>query len=245
MKEVPLTGGRWTPGVVRIGDTVRRPPTAASAFVAQLLTHLAAHGFQGCPRHLGPDHAGRDILSYLPGHVPPKWHGHEDHQVASAARLLRQLHDATRGFAQQLGSGDVICHHDPGPHNTVFRHRSPVAFIDFDFAAAGDPLDDIAYLAWSWCLSSRADRAPASQQLRQVRLVADAYGLTAAQRVDLPEAIVARLHRNEAFWTRALQDAGAPPQRRDRALEMVQWTRRERAFIAAQCPNLKVALHDS
>lgn len=33
---VPLTGGRMTRGVVRVGDTVRRPASAASLFVAAL-----------------------------------------------------------------------------------------------------------------------------------------------------------------------------------------------------------------
>lgn len=37
--EVPLRGGRVTTGVVRVGDTVRRPATDASPFVADLL-HL-------------------------------------------------------------------------------------------------------------------------------------------------------------------------------------------------------------
>jgi aminoglycoside phosphotransferase (APT) family kinase protein len=37
------------------------------------------------------------------------------------------------------------CHHDPGPNNTVFRDGRPVALIDFDFAAVGDPLEDVGY----------------------------------------------------------------------------------------------------
>ena len=42
--EVPLRGGRVTAGVVRVGETVRRPPTANSDFVKRLLRHLADQG---------------------------------------------------------------------------------------------------------------------------------------------------------------------------------------------------------
>ena len=50
--EVPLRGGRVTAGVVRVGETVRRPPTANSDFVKRLLGHLASKGFDGAPRVL-------------------------------------------------------------------------------------------------------------------------------------------------------------------------------------------------
>ncbi|MFF1916255.1 hypothetical protein ACFVYE_32640 [Streptomyces sp. NPDC058239] len=38
--EIPLTGGRITKGVVRVGDTVRRPVGPHSPFVHRLLRHL-------------------------------------------------------------------------------------------------------------------------------------------------------------------------------------------------------------
>jgi hypothetical protein len=40
--EVPLGGGRLTAGVVKVGDTVRRPVSLASPFTAMLLSHLAS-----------------------------------------------------------------------------------------------------------------------------------------------------------------------------------------------------------
>ena len=147
--ETPLPGGRWSAGVVRIGDTVRRRRSPASAFVADLLGHVHGAGFHGCPRYLGRDHLDRDVFSYLPGEVVARWRRLDDAEVAAAARLLRQWHDATRGFR----GGGVVCHHDPGPNNAVFVAGRPVAWIDFDFAAPGDPIEDVAYLAWSWCIS--------------------------------------------------------------------------------------------
>jgi hypothetical protein len=158
----PLTGGRLTTGVVQVGDTVRRPASAASRFVARLLTCLAENGFDGCP--LGRDEQGRDVLSFLPGEVPARWRRFHDAQVGAAAAMLRRMHDATRELAAEIGSGEVICHHDPGPNNTVFHQGQPVAFIDFDFAAPGQSIEDLAYMAWSWCLSSRAPQASPSRE---------------------------------------------------------------------------------
>jgi Ser/Thr protein kinase RdoA (MazF antagonist) len=225
--ERPLTGGRLTAGVVQVGDTVRRPASAASRFVARLLTCLAEKGFDGCPRHLGRDDQGRDVLSFLPGHVPARWRRFNDTQIRAAAAMLRRMHDTTRDLATEIGSGEVICHHDPGPNNTIFRNGHPVAFIDFDFAAPGQPIEDLAYMAWAWCLSSRPDRGPATEQARQVRVLADAYGLGHADRQLVPGAIHQRLLRNETFWRYVLQDPRLPQDRYLRATETLEWTRRE------------------
>lgn len=227
--EWPLGGGRWTAGVVRVGDTVRRPGTG---FTATLLSHLAANGFDGSPRHLGWDDHGRQILSFLPGDVPPKWQRFTDDQVAEAAALLRRFHDAGRDLAATLG-GDVICHHDAGPNNTVFRDGHPVALIDVDFAAAGPALDDVAYLAWSWCISSRPDRGPAGFQAAQVRVLTDAYGLAAADRARLPAAIESRFVRNERIWQDVLDGTRTSTSDPAHVAEVLRWTRREAAHFAA------------
>ena len=227
--EVPLGGGRMTPGVVRVGETVRRP---ASRFAAMLLTHLASAGFAGAPRYLGQDDHGREILTFLPGEVPAKWRAFTDEQVAQAGILLRRLHDASRDLAERLGGGEVVCHHDPGPNNTVFRNGRPVAFIDFDFAAVGDPLEDLGYVAWSWCISSKPSRGPASEQARQVRVLADAYGLSADQRRRLPAAIEDRFLRNDDFWRTRVERRQASQAGPD-AAEVLAWSRREAAHFAS------------
>lgn len=71
--EVPLFGGGITTGAVRVGNTVRRPATASSPFVAKLLDGLRRQGLNGAPRHLGFHKAGREILSYLPSRVPARF----------------------------------------------------------------------------------------------------------------------------------------------------------------------------
>ena len=227
--EQPLTGGNLTPGVVRVGDTVRRP---AAPFPARVLRHLERRGFDGCPRHLGVDERGRDVLTFLPGETRPRWQRYDDAAVRAAARLLRRLHDATADLAARIGGGEVICHHDPGPHNAIFRAGRPVAFVDFEFAAPGERLADVAYLAWAWCVSSRADRRPVTEQARQVRLVADTYSLPRPALL-LP-ALGRRLRDNEVFW-QALPE-------HPRAGEFADWTAREIAHVDSHRETFAAAL---
>lgn len=239
--EEPLSGGRITPGVVRVGDTVRRPTTEASPFVAQLLGHLHREGFTGAPRHFGIDECGRDVLSYVPGQVPARFQRWSDLQVAAAGALLRALHDATRG-SRLAAQHPVICHHDPGPNNAVFQDEVPVALIDWDTAAPGEPLEDLGYMAWTWAVSSRADAPPAAAQALQVRVLADAYGLGARDRAGLVDAMLDRQERNARWWKGQLTHPGPRIAEPHDITERVRWSEREYAFTAAHRTDFTAAL---
>lgn len=241
--EVPLSGGRITPGVVRVGDTVRRPATQASPFVARFLGHLEQRGFTGAPRHLGLDDSGRDTFSYLPGHVPARFQQWTDAQVTAAGALLRSLHDATRGSAL-AGHCAVVCHHDPGPNNTVFRDDLPYAFIDFDTAAPGDPLEDVGYTAWTWCVSSRPTAPPVAIQAAQVRGLADAYRLDASGRGRLVDAMLNRQTRNASWWQARLTGSERPAGEDELTVTRVAWSEREHAHTSAHRPAFESALHE-
>src|ERR1700733_11734332 len=142
--EIPLTGGRVTPGGVRVGATVRRPQSPQSAFAHRLLRGLAERGFAGAPEFLGVDDRGRAILSFLPGGVPSDLGTFTAAQFGAAAKLLRALHDITAALALR-GTADVICHGDASPCNTVFLGGLPYAWIDFDSAHPGQRSDDLGY----------------------------------------------------------------------------------------------------
>ncbi|MFJ8861705.1 phosphotransferase family protein [Streptomyces sp. NPDC102451] len=230
-EEVPLRGGRMTPGVVRVGDTVRRPATSGSAFVAELLHLYERRGFTGAPRHLGVDGTGRDVFSYLPGHVPPRFRPWSDAQVAGAGVLLRLLHEASRGSRLAVDR-PVVCHHDPGPNNTVFSGGRPVAFIDFDTARPGDPLEDLGYMAWTWCISSRPQAPHVRTQAAQVRVLADAYGLDASARNRLLDAVLDRQTGNAFWWQGRLGDPAAHTADSARVRARIDWSRREHAYTA-------------
>src|SRR5438105_3605697 len=96
VREAPLTGGRVTPGVVRVGDTVRRPMKASSDFVRSLLALLVERGFDAAPRYLGRDERDREIFTFLEGEVPVELEADlPDEALVAAARLIRCYHDAT------------------------------------------------------------------------------------------------------------------------------------------------------
>ena len=173
----PLEGGRSTAGIVRIGGLVHRPMSARAAFVRDLLLHLEEVGFTGAPRDRGIDEEGRQILTYVEGWVP---HAVEqgawtDEQLRRAATLLRAFHDATAGSAL-AGSGEVVCHNDCAPWNTVFVAGRPAALIDFDDAHPGPRIRDVAYALWCW-LALGASPASIQEQARRITLICDAYGL--------------------------------------------------------------------
>ena len=175
----PLSGGRTTFGVVRIGDTVRRPATPNSIFVRSLLAHLERSAFNAVPRHLGTDEGGREIFSFLPGDVPNELGNHSDHVLESAAKLIRSFHDATAPMVQSeaavLSGLEVVCHNDLSPCNFVFRAGDPVALIDFDAACPGTRAFDLGYAVWLWLDWGNLDWS-AIDQLRRLRLFLAAYG---------------------------------------------------------------------
>jgi Ser/Thr protein kinase RdoA (MazF antagonist) len=172
---VPLAGGRVTPGVVRVGDTVRRPQGPHSPFVHDLLLLLEAAGFDAVPRFLGVDDLGREVLSFVEGEVPDDLvAGHSDEVLVAAARLIRGYHDAVAGCAL-AGGEEIVCHDDLSPCNAVFRDGLPRAWIDFDDARPGSRVRDLAYALFSW-LNLGTDGPPVAEQGRRARLMLREYG---------------------------------------------------------------------
>ena len=219
--EVVLPGGRTTNGVVRVGDTVRRPLCMNSAFVHRLLEHLAAERCPGAPRFLGLDSAGREMLTFLPGEVPDELGAFSDEQIHRAARLLRRLHDATQESVLR-DPYEVVCHGDPSPCNCVFVDGTPAAFIDFDAARPGNRRDDVGYAAWMWLDIGNA----ALEARAQGQRVADfflAYGA-----LDPSGAVHALLDAQ----TELLQRKGTPPETQRWAETCRDWVRQHFAELS-------------
>ena len=225
MEEIVLTGGRTTVGVVRVGDTVRRPLSANSPFVHDLLIHLASRQFEGAPRYLGIDEANREILSFIPGYVPPDLGEFSEDQIIAAARLLRAMHDATIDCALR-GASEIICHGDASPCNCVFVASIPIAFIDFDVAHPGSRLDDLGYAAWLWLDFGNPDLDPQHQGQR-LRTFFAAYGAEVCDAV--PAVIAAQVE--------LASRPGTPPGTEGWAENCREWTYRNRATLGAACCN--------
>ena len=230
-----LYGGNVSGGVVRIGDTVRRPMGAWSPAVHQLLSHLESVGFDGAPRLLGIDGLGREILEYIPGVVP--WDERHyprlgtDHAIHDAGQLLRRYHDAVPTFQFPPASvwreperaddaaefvddrGLIVCHNDPAAWNLVIGDERWV-FIDWDFAGPRPFIWDVAY-----SLISLLPVTPNPEELgweesvpfaRRIRAFADGYGLENRDRTRLIEVMIARI-RNSYDHLRLNAEAGLEP----------------------------------
>ncbi|MFJ8511050.1 phosphotransferase [Streptomyces avermitilis] len=186
MPESFLPGG-FVNAVVRVGDTVRRP--ASAKFVGDLLRLLEASGWGGAPRYFGVDDEGREVLSYLDGHVA--WEPRQpaavssDESLVTVARLVREFHDLTAG-TPLAGDQEVVCHNDLSPKNTVYQlcggELRPVAFIDWDLAAPGARIHDIAHVCWQY-LDLGPSATDVEKAARQMRLIVDSYELPDRQRL--------------------------------------------------------------
>jgi len=226
--EQPLDGGIANAGlVVRVGPHVLRPASPHSASIHALLRAVRQAGFEGAPSPVGIDEDGRERLVFIEGEVPlapyPDW-SQSDAALASIAALLRRLHDAARrfdprgltwadGLADPAG-GTLVCHNDVELSNVVFRDGIAVALIDFEFAAPGRPVYDLAQLA-RLCVpidddfdQARLGWRPADRPAR-LRLVADAYGLDRDGRTQLVAAMDDAIDRVETAVRRRV-DAGDP-----------------------------------
>ncbi len=72
-------------------------------------------------------------------------------------------------------AAEIVAHNELGPHNTVFSGEEPVAFIDWDDAAPGTRLFDLANAVWSF-VDVGEGGGPIGEQAWRVRLMCDAYG---------------------------------------------------------------------
>jgi len=221
-----LAGGMVNAGaVVRRGELVDRPaPPNALALHAYLLA-LKKHGFDGAPTPVGLTGQGREQLTFLPGHVAlppfPDW-AMTRSALESVGVLLRRLHETSatvptdtdtewsRDLADPEG-GPLLCHNDVCPDNVVFRDGRAAALIDFDFAAPGRALWDVAMTARYWVpmldpASAAALYPTGLDTADRLRTLADSYGLTEKDRIELPGVIEQATDVCRAFVARRVAE---------------------------------------
>lgn len=189
--EEPLASGMNAEGVVRIGDTVRRPTGPWTPAVHAFLRHLEHKEFPAAPRVLGLDETGREILTYAPGHTAGRGELAHDDRLHRAAALVGLLHRLSSTFeppadavwrppGSRHATGTVL-HGDLGGWNVIINEDGDITFIDWDDATPGDPLWEAGYslLAFGdlWPDSNNSDADAA----HRIRVYADGYELTRDQ----------------------------------------------------------------
>ena len=123
----PVLLMRYAPGRAWTAADLRRPPGRNDRLEELAALLRSVHAVPGSGRPL-------DLEKALAGYA---------HRAGGPA-AQRLLHQARRVLARSgLGQGEpVLCHHDPIAANVVgIRHR---VLIDWEYAARGDPLFDLA-----------------------------------------------------------------------------------------------------
>ena len=107
-----------------------------------------------------------------------------------------------------------MCHNDVCMENVVFRDGAAAGLLDFDFAAPGRPIYDLAQFA-RMCVPIDDDESAErlgwniTDHPARLRLVSDAYGLDAKARDDLIDCLDRSMNRGEDFVRRRVA-AGDP-----------------------------------
>ena len=189
----------------RCGATVRRPRAPAARATHAVLDHLRRVGFAAAPRVLAVE-GETEVLSWIPGQAArsplPDWSLGED-SLVSVAELIGRFHLAMRSFdgaglrwarpTPRAYRGALVSHNDLHPGNVIFEGATAVGLIDFDLAGPGSATWDLATAVRCWCpLIADCDVPPAlaDRRFQRLALFLDAYGLAAADRAAVVEALV-------------------------------------------------------
>ena len=209
-----LAGGNVSQ-VYRSGNTIRRELKSSSTRIHALLKHLENKDFTYAPKYLGIDEKGREILTFIEGEAgndPIKKYMWTDVVLIEIAKMLRLYHDSVSDFSFDSSweslentpdQREVICHNDFAIYNIIFNNERPIGVIDFDVAAPGPRIWDIAYALYTCVPLSRfyltevGDKEyynssqHANRIKRRVKLFFDAYGK--GFEVDYREMVLLRL----------------------------------------------------
>ncbi|MFD9503349.1 phosphotransferase [Streptomyces sp. NPDC060035] len=214
-----LAGGMVNAGAVfRRGAVVDRPAPRNAQAIHTCLSALKEQGFEGAPTPVGPAADGREQLTFIPGEVAlppfPRW-VLTAAALRSVGSLLRRLHEASAAVGVDASAdwsldladpegGTLLCHNDVCPENVVFRDGRAAALIDFDLAAPGRPLWDVAMTARYWVpmldpASATVSYPDGLDAPARLRILADSYGLSSQDRAELPGVIEQATESCRAF----------------------------------------------
>lgn len=193
--------------IFKRGDKIIRPAGKHSPGVHALLHHLQERGFDGAPRAIALNDE-RETLSYIFGDVPKPPYDEwllTDEVIHLIGQLQRRYHNAARDFAPKQhydwntdladpkGIGPIM-HNDLGPGNLVFKNHKPIGMIDFDFAAPGSYIWDLARTVRVWAPLDDPESAPkygfaGVDPFKRLRAFCDGYSLSKMERLELCDTL--------------------------------------------------------
>jgi hypothetical protein len=214
---------------VEVGrQVVTRTASPGTATVHSLLRHLRDMGLECVPEPLEL-RDGIEKLRFIEGESGGQgwFHQHTDEGLASAAKLLRTIHDATVdwsppdearwGAPAVPGDEIVYCQGDPGPWNFVWREQEAVALVDWDHLHPAPRRDDVAY-ALRWFAPMRSDEFALEwhhfpeipDRRHRIQVFLDAYGDLPA--FDIVDTVCSRIQAVRALAS-SLAEQGYEPHR--------------------------------
>lgn len=269
-----LSGGGSTV-VRRRGDVVLRESRPWSRTVLTLLRHLEREGFAAAPRVVEPgfDDEGREMLSFVAGKSPQPF-AWSDEGAAGVGRMMALLHRATATFippsdavwmpwwGRDLPAATMaIGHCDAAPWNILALDGRPVALIDWDTAGPVGAIWDLAQTAWLNAqlhddeLAGRLGLPALDVRARQLRAIADGYGLVRKDRgrlVDQMIEVAVRSGAQEAIDAGVSAEStspatmgrlgGGPPTAGHELLWAITWRTRSAAWMLKNRGMLEHAL---
>jgi hypothetical protein len=198
-REENLTGGNRAESVVRVGMTVRKPVTEATPTVHAFLFYLRNAGYAGCPQAFGVDEQGRQVLEFIPG---TKVHENGHNAIIDLFHvgvLIRAFHDASASYQAAANAiwnpliasdgNEIVCHNDLAPWNLIIGPER-WAFIDWDNAAPGTRLWDLAWAAVSFPPVETNRSLPGVA--KEIRAIGQGYGLDPTEYHPLIATMIAR-----------------------------------------------------
>ncbi len=240
--------------VERIGNTVRRPMHRWTPAVHGLFRHLEDIDFKGVPRLLGVD-GEHEVLTFIEGEAGFRpWMEilKTDQAIEQIAGFLRSYHLGVKEYIPPMDAewyvpglkwrpGLIIRHGDLGPWNTVWHDGDLTGVIDWDFAEPGEPIQDLAQVAWylvplrGWDYWKKVGSDHPLDLRKRLKVLCDSYG--SVDPVSVIDALI-ELQEMETDRISALGASGIDPWKLYRKRGDSEEIEREKAWLQAEYRNL-------